>query len=267
MSLLLLFQGAGGATAYTLALDSVSWSWSATDVSLEYGREIVPGSVAWAWSATDVSPEHGREIIPEGATWSWSITDAALEKGWELVPDAVSWSWAATDASLERGFELVPGGVAWAWSATDVTLQYGANKQLAPDTIGWSWAATDVALEYGRELATEAPAWSWTVGDVTLNYGGASPQSIRPTGGFPLTYEEWARRTRKDEDEREESDAPPKPRVIEKIGVAQPVVETRAFIPSPPIETGLSELTKSEIRRRARLAKRRRQDDEWFLLN
>lgn len=91
--------------------------------------------------------------------------------------------------------------------------------------------------------------------------------AISPTGGIPLSYEEWARRTREHEKEIEELDAPPKPRVIEKIGVAQPRVETKAFVPSPPIETGLSELTRSEIRRRARLAKRRRQEDEWFILN
>lgn len=119
--------------------------------------------------------------------------------------------------------------------------------------------ASVVTRGYGRSIAHIA----------TRGYLATitSVETIRPTGGFPLTYEEWARRRRKDEDEREEQDAPPKPRVVEKIGVAQPVVETKAFIPSPPIETGLSELTKSEIRRRARLAKRRRQEDEWFLLN
>ena len=116
--------------------------------------------------------------------------------------------------------------------------------------------ASVVTRGYGRSIADVATrGYLATV---------ASVETIRPTGGFPLSYEEWARRTRKDEDE--EQDAPPKPRVIEKIGVAQPVVETKAFIPSPPIETGLSELTKSEIRRRARLAKKRRQEDEWFIL-
>lgn len=115
-----------------------------------------------------------------------------------------------------------------------------------------------------------ADAWGGSWGTSWGNSWGSAAAviaAIRPAGGVPLSYEEWARRSRKDEEEREEQDAPPKPRVIEKIGVAQPVVETRAFIPSPPLETGLSELTKSEIRRRARLAKKRRQEDEWFILN
>jgi hypothetical protein len=89
------------------------------------------------------------------------------------------------------------------------------------------------------------------------------PLTPRPSGGLPLTFKEWARRQPRDEQE----DAPPKPRVVEKIGVAQPRTETKAFTPSPPIETGLSELTRSQIRRRAKEARRRRLDDEWFLLN
>lgn len=231
---------ATGGGALSLALDSVAWTSSVTAVSLELGREIVPESVAWASTVTDVTLNKGKTIAPDTVAWSWAATDTSLEHGKEIVPEAVAWSWTITDAALERGWELVP------------------------DSVGWSWSVADASLEHGYELIPEALDWTWSAGDVTLTHGGTSAQQITPTGGLPLSYKEWARRRRKDEPEE---DAPPKPRVIEKIGVAQPVVETKAFIPSPPIETGLSELTKSEIRRRIRLAKKRRQEEDWFILN
>ena len=268
MSLLLLFHGGGGATAYTLALDSVAWSWSATAVTIKQARKIVPDAVAWSWTITDVALRRNRLLVPESVAWSYSVTDVTLKHGFRLVPETVGWTWAATDATPKRGYALVPGSVAWSWSASDVTLVTGSNKVIAPDAVAWAWAATDVSLEHGYELVLDSAAWTWTVGDVTLTASGTQEQTtIRPTGGIPLSYEEWARRRREHEKEIEELDAPPKPRVIEKIGVAQPRTETKAFVPSPTIETGLSELTKSEIRRRARLAKRRRQEDEWFILN
>lgn len=86
---------------------------------------------------------------------------------------------------------------------------------------------------------------------------------VSATGGLPLSYKEWARRTRKDEEE----DAPPKPKVVELIGQVEKTVETKPFIPLPPIETGLSELTRSQIRRMKREARRRRLDDEWLLIH
>ena len=98
---------------------------------------------------------------------------------------------------------------------------------------------------------------------------GAAPpvvDVIRPSGGIPLSYEEWARRSRKEEEDEE-----PKPLVVERIGPVNPPTQ------APPVIRSSADLTAAikeaqklqtqEIRVSNRALKRRRREDEWLLLN
>lgn len=212
----LQLQSAGGGSTYTLVPDSVSWSWSATAVSLEFGRELVPGavswtwnatnvtlskgltfvpgSVAWSWAAQDVSLKHGRELVPSSVAWAFTVTDAGLEHGYELVPAVVSWQWAADNVSLEYGYEIVPENVSWSWTSDDVTLVYGASYQIVPDSAAWAWSATDVSLEFGYELVPDVADWTWGAGaDVTLTITPASDTQTAPSYGGTDWERKWKR--------------------------------------------------------------------------
>lgn len=206
--------------AKTISADSVSWSWTATAVSIEHGREVVPESVAWSWSAqnvglhkgktivpdsvawswnaADVSLEHGREIIPDSVAWSWSVTNAGLEHGKEIVPESVAWAWNVDDVTFRHGYEIVPESVAWTWSASDVTFVTAAQKIIVPDDVAWSWSTGDISLEHGWELVPEDVAWNWSVGDATFTIGGVAPvvETPQPSLGRlePLKFvdlDEW----------------------------------------------------------------------------
>jgi hypothetical protein len=221
--------------AFSLALASVAWTYTATAVSLERGREIVPNGVSWAWNATNVtfnkgktlaldsvawtwtaesvSLERGREIVPNSVAWSYTVTDVALERGLEIVPAAVSWQWTADNVSFEHGYEIVPENVSWSWSAGDVTFTLAAEKTLAVDSVAWSWSAGDVSLEHGFEIVPDSTAWSWSVDDVTLTIAAQATAGLRRR---KLAAERLARRKIK------ESLAQ-----IERVA-ARPVITTKA---------------------------------------
>jgi hypothetical protein len=115
------------------------------------------------------------------------------------------------------------------------------------DTWGGSWASS-----WGL---------SWTRGSAP------APPAITPTGGIPLSYEEWARRKRKEEPEDEE----PTPRVVEIIGPVNPPTT------APPVIRSSADLTAAVEHARAlqtqgiplsnRARKRRRRDDEWLMMH
>lgn len=258
-----------------LAVDDVSWSWTADAVALEYGRELVPDSVAWTWTASAVTMVHGYPLAAASVSWTWSATDAALEYGREVAADNVAWSWTVTAAALERGFELVPDSVAWSWSAADVTLIHAAgNPFLVADSVAWSWSATDASLERGFKLAADDVAWSWSAGDVTLTVAGVAAPAVEAFSGG------WKRRRRKRETLPDLSEPPPTVLAPEYAPLKG---EYRPYKPapigrSPELEKiardGLAQIREIEnlsrtqrARLRAEQRRRLREDEEWLLLD
>lgn len=163
----------------SLALDSVAWSWSATAVSLEHGREIVPDSVAWSWSPQDAAFNKGRTIAVDSVAWSWTQQDVSLEHGREIVPETVAWSWSATAVTFTKGITFVPDSVAWSWAVQDVSLEHG--REIVPASVSWSFTADAVSLEHGHEIVPANVSWSWAAQDVTLTHLSQStiiPESV-----------------------------------------------------------------------------------------
>jgi hypothetical protein len=119
------------------------------------------------------------------------------------------------------------------------------------DAWGGSWG-TSWGTSWGAGAVVEQPA-----------------PAIR-SGGLPLSEAEWYRRKRAEDRETETEDAPPQPRIVELIGAVEPGYQAP---PLPDVGAALrhaeltGELTRSQLRRMQRKAKRRRDDDDWFLLN
>lgn len=263
-------EAGGGGGPDPLTADSVSWTYTASDASLEQGYEVAADAVSWTWSPQDTTLRVDIPLTADAVAWSWTITDAALEQGYALDADAVSWTYTVTDASLEQGFEVAADAVSWSWSPQDATLTHAVGITLAADSVAWSWTAGDASLEYGQQITADAVSWNWTVADVTLT-AGAEPQVAprRPVGGLPLSFEEWARAVKEEKQEVKELDSPPEPKVVEVIG---PVEKTSPVFRSPELDRALKraeaisqDVTRSRLRRLRR--NRRRQEDDWFLLD
>lgn len=115
-----------------------------------------------------------------------------------------------------------------------------------------------------------ADAWGTSWGD---SWGaGAAPavEIIRPSGGLPISYKEWLRRQPKEDEEEPEKPIP----VIIQTGVVHKTTPVQIVARSPELEMALrnaevvaGDLTRSQLRRLAKKAMRRRNDDDWFLLN
>jgi hypothetical protein len=96
--------------------------------------------------------------------------------------------------------------------------------------------------------------------------GGAAPPQPAPapsSGGWPISYEEWKRRRKRDTEDEEV-----KPLVAEFLGPATPKIEARVQTkPQPAPDLSVRSWEREMRALEAARQRRRRQDDEWFLMN
>ena len=123
-----------------------------------------------------------------------------------------------------------------------------------------------------------ADAWggSWgTSWGASWGAGAAPAVVVTPTGGIPLSYDEWRRRKKRDEPEEVEV----KPIVVERIGNADPDRPQPPIIRSAPelkaaldaAKAATSQIWIDEIRglsrRAAKKRRRLRDEDEWLMMH
>jgi hypothetical protein len=93
----------GGGAALSLVPDAGSYTFTGTNASLEFGREIAVDAGSYAVTGTDASLEHGWEVAVDAGSYSFTGTDATLtyvSNSLNLVPEPGSYSFTGTNATL-----------------------------------------------------------------------------------------------------------------------------------------------------------------------
>jgi hypothetical protein len=149
--------------------ETTSFAFTGQDVSLEYGREIFPETTSFAFTGQDVPLEYGREIFPETTSFTFTGSDVSLEWGHEIFPETTSFTFTGQDVPLEYGREIFPETDAFLFTGSDVT--FDRTYIIYPETTSFTFTGSDVSLEYGREIFPETVAFAFTGSDVSLEHG------------------------------------------------------------------------------------------------
>ena len=160
---------AAGATNYTLACDSGTYTITGTAAALEVNYLVTAASGTYAFTGTDVALSYGYSIAAASGSYTFSGTTVALEIGYSLAADSGSYSVTGTVANLERNLLFAADSGSYAITGTDVALNYGTI--MAADSGSYSVTGTDAALVTHYVIAADTGAYSVAGTDAALNYG------------------------------------------------------------------------------------------------
>jgi hypothetical protein len=173
--------GAEDPGAYSDVSGTAADAWAAATVALRPAAggatyTLDAASETYTYTASDASLEFGRVLVPEAATYTYTADDVTLSRDLSLVPDAAAYTWTADDVTLTYTpfgvtYSLDLDSAAYLWTASDVDLTYTQliHRSLDADSADYTWVANDVGLEYSGAQR----------GGLTYGIGPLSPARVR----------------------------------------------------------------------------------------
>ena len=159
-----------GATAFSLACDSGTFTVSGTDASLQQGYHLSAESGTFAVSGTDASLEQGYVLSAESGTFA--VTGTAAFFNLTRFGEPGVYTITGTAASLEWHRVLTAESGTYTITGADATLNYsGSGASLEVDSGAFTVTGADASLLHGRTLGAQAGSVTVTGVATSLEYG------------------------------------------------------------------------------------------------
>lgn len=164
-----------GATSYTLASDSGSFTITGTAASLEYSRVVAADAGSFAVTGTSASLEYNREINADSGTFTITGADATLtyqqnETDYSLAADSGSFAFTGTSASLE--YNRAVSADAGSFTVTGADASLVRNRLLSAEGASYVVSGTAAGVRYSRVITMLPAIYFITGADATLDYSG-----------------------------------------------------------------------------------------------
>lgn len=154
--------------AYTLTINSGSYSYTGTSTSLLFGRDIIPNSGSYTYTGTAVNLAVGRRLNLNSGSYAYTGTSANLLFGRDIIADSGSYSYTGTSVNLTATRSLTVNSGAYTYTGTNANVN--VDRTLSVDSGSYSYTGTDASILYGRTLTANSGSYTYTGTDVTLTY-------------------------------------------------------------------------------------------------
>jgi hypothetical protein len=177
-----------GGGAYTLAVDSATFTTTPTAVGLRATRRLAVTLATYATTPTAVGVKIGRKVGVSNATFATTPSTVALRATRRLPVTAISYATTPIAVALRAARRLSVASIAYSTTLSAVNLIYSpiSGYTLSVSSASFVTTAGSVALRVGRRLPVTSVAFSTTTAPVRgfLGFavfpvtGGSAPQPL-----------------------------------------------------------------------------------------
>lgn len=148
------------AVAYTLAVDSGSFSVTGTAATLKSARKVTAAAAAYTVTGTAAALKAGRKLVVDAGAFAWTGSAATFRRDLRATADIGAFSVTGTAAGLLYARRFAVDAGAFTWTGTAAALLKGFP--LFVDAGAFTWTGTAATLRKDSKLALDAGAFTWT---------------------------------------------------------------------------------------------------------